>query len=286
MAVKIAELFDVSGLATVVTGAASGIGYGICEVMAANGARLAIFDIDAEGLEKAADQLRAFGGEVRTEYLDVTDKSALDAAMARTVEDFGRLDVVFANAGVSGGPGFTVPDGSRPVERMIENTDPALLERVLDINVRATFLTIQSCVPHLKASGGGRIILTSSISATHTELMVGASYVVSKAGVGMLVKQAARELAAYGILVNAISPGPVITNIGGGRLKDPAARGPFNLAAPLGKVAAPEDLFGAVIYLASPASSHVTGAEILIDGGISLGPDIPAGAVAKPENLR
>jgi NAD(P)-dependent dehydrogenase (short-subunit alcohol dehydrogenase family) len=120
--------------------------------------------------------------------------------------------------------------------------------------------------------------VTSSISANTTELLVGAPYVASKGGVGMLVKQAARELAAYNILVNAISPGPVVTNIGGGRLQDADARAPFEQAAPLGKIARPEDLYGAALFFASPASSHVTGAEIIIDGGTHLGPDRPVRA--------
>lgn len=272
---KINELFNVEGLCVVVTGGASGIGFGYTEVMSANKARVAIFDRDTEAMDGALKKLRDSGADAIGLSVDVTDKSALNSAMAEVVEQFGRLDVVFANAGISGGPGFVTTDGHRPEDRMIENTDPDLLDRVLEVNIGATFKTIQAAIPHLKAGGGGRIIVTSSISATHTELLVGGVYVVSKGGVGMLVKQAARELATYNILVNAISPGPVVTNIGGGRLQDAAARAPFDKAAPIGRIATPQDLQGAALFLSSPASSYITGAEILIDGGTSLGSDTP-----------
>jgi NAD(P)-dependent dehydrogenase (short-subunit alcohol dehydrogenase family) len=267
---RIEELFSVRGLSVIVTGGASGIGRGYAEAMAANGADLALFDMDEAGLRRTAEELGTYGGKVETFIVDATDRAALDAATAVVAERFGRIDVVFANVGISGGPGFVTIDGERPAERAFENLDPALLDKVLQVNIGATFRTIQSCVPHMKRNGGGRIIVTSSISATRTEILVGAAYVASKGGVGMLVK-----LAADNILVNAISPGPVVTNIGGGRLKDPAARAPFDKLTPIGRVAFPEDLYGAALYLASPASAYVTGAEIIVDGGAILGPDSP-----------
>ncbi|WP_238366481.1 SDR family NAD(P)-dependent oxidoreductase [Mesobacterium pallidum] len=268
---RIETLFDVSGLSVVVTGGASGIGLGFARAMAENGAQVTLFDIDRDALDAACT---ALGPDAVGVEVDATDAAALDRGFAQVAEARG-VDVVFANAGISGGPGFVTPDGERLGSRAFEALDPALLDRVLSVNIGATFRTMQAAIPHLKARGGGRIIVTSSISATHTELLVGAPYVASKGGVGMLVKQAARELARYGILVNAISPGPVITNIGGGRLQDDASRAPFERAAPLGRIARPQDLYGAALFLASPASSHVTGAEIIIDGGACLGPDRP-----------
>lgn len=273
--VRIEELFSVSGLVAIVTGGASGIGRGYAEIMAVNGAHVALFDVNEAALQETAEALTDLGSDVATYLVDVTDRAALDRATAAVVKRFGRLDVCFANAGISSGPGFVTLDGKRPPERAFENLDPEVLDRVLDVNIGATFRTIQSCIPHMKRNGGGRIIVTSSVSATRTELMVGASYVISKGGVGMLVKQVARELAADNILVNAIAPGPVVTNIGGGRLKDPAARAPFDKLTPIGRVATPEDLYGAALFLASPASAYITGAEILVDGGGIFGPDFP-----------
>jgi NAD(P)-dependent dehydrogenase (short-subunit alcohol dehydrogenase family) len=133
------------------------------------------------------------------------------------------------------------------------------------------FLTLKLVVPIMKRQGGGRIIVTSSNSASKTETFVSAIYTTSKGAVAHLVRQAALELAKYNILVNAIAPGPVITNIAGGRLKAADARLPFEKAAPLGRIATPDDVKGAALFLASPAANLVTGAQIIIDGGSSLG---------------
>lgn len=270
---RIENLFGVAGQSVVITGGASGIGLGFARAMAENGAKVAIFDLDEAALNDAQASL---GHDVLPLRIDATNSEELATGFDTVAKHQGAIDVVFANAGISGGPGFTTPDGQRPPERAIETLDPALLDRVLSVNIGATFRTIQAAVPHMKKQGSGRIIVTSSISAGTTELLVGAPYVASKGGVGILVKQAARELAKYNILVNAISPGPVITNIGGGRLKEADARAPFERAAPLGRIASVEDLFGAALFFASRASAHVTGAEIIVDGGTILGPDHPA----------
>ena len=123
----------------------------------------------------------------------------------------------------------------------------------------------------MKKQGKGRIIVTSSISASMAESLVSSIYATSKSTVGHMVRQYAFELAKYGILVNAISPGPVITNIGGGRLKMTESRRPFEKATPLGRIAEPSDLYGAALFLASPASSMITGTQIVVDGGRILG---------------
>jgi NAD(P)-dependent dehydrogenase (short-subunit alcohol dehydrogenase family) len=202
----------------------------------------------------------------------VTSVSDLDRAVAAADATFGGIDIVFANAGISGGPGFLFGDGSRNEAAAIENLDPEFWDRVIAANLGSIFRTVRAVTPTLKKQNGGRIIVTSSISASKTELHVGTAYVASKAAVAQFVRQAARELARWNILVNAIAPGPVITNIAGGRLKQAEARAPFETAAPLHRIATPEDIQGAALFLASPASRHMTGAEIIIDGGAVLGP--------------
>ncbi|HVV93621.1 MAG TPA: SDR family NAD(P)-dependent oxidoreductase [Hyphomicrobiales bacterium] len=268
---KAADLFDVRGLVMLVTGAASGIGLAIAEVMAENGAVVTLADRDAAALDAAVARFRAAGAEVHGAVADVTDRASLDAAVADLLARHGRLDVVFANAGISGGPGFLKTDGSRDRDHAIEALPPDLWQRVLATNLTGAFNTVQAVVPAMRRQKGGRIVFTSSISATKTELHVGTAYVTSKAGLAQFIRQVALELAGDGILVNAIAPGPVVTNIGGGRLKEAAARAPFERLAPLHRVARPEDIQGAALYFASPASRHVTGAELLIDGGATLG---------------
>lgn len=268
---KIKDLFDVTGLSVVVTGAASGIGFGYAQAMAANGAHVTLIDADEAGLAEAVRKLRDAGGKACGEVADVTRPETLRAAMEAAVAREGRLDVVFANAGVSAGPGFMRGDGSRNPDTAIENLSTELFERALSINLTGALRTIQAATPHMKRQGAGRIIVTTTVAVHKTETLVSTLYVASKAGLLQLVRQAALELARYGILVNGIAPGPVITNIGGGRLQDAAAREPFERAIPVHRLATPHDLHGAALFLASPASGYITGIQIVIDGGGSLG---------------
>lgn len=266
------DLFRVAGLSTVVTGGASGIGLAYAEIMAENGADLTILDIDGAGLAAVVGRLRDAGGQVEGVCVDLRDKAETDAAMAGVIARAGRLDVLFANAGISGGAGFLGLDGSRPAATAFENLPAELWDRVTSMNLGSMVNTIQAALPHMKRQGSGSIITTSSCSATKVEIFVSSAYVVSKAAVAHLTRQLAIEVAAYGVRVNAIAPGPMATNIAGGRLKDPANQQVFARYAPLGRVGDPNDLKGAALLLASPASRHMTGAEILVDGGVTLGP--------------
>ena len=263
---KSSDLFDVSGLVTIVTGGASGLGLAYAEAMADNGAKVAIFDLDPARLAAEAKRLGATGKQV-----DVTDRDALNRAFDDTVREMGRLDVVFANAGIGGGPGFLTLDGTRNDERAFEKLEPDYWDRIFKLDATALFWTIQAASRHMKAGKGGRIIVTSSISATKTESMVGAPYVAAKAAAAQLVRQAALELAAYNILVNAIAPGPFATNISGGRLLDKGVQESLSKFCPLNRLGFADDIQGLALFLASPASKYMTGASLTVDGGVSLG---------------
>jgi NAD(P)-dependent dehydrogenase (short-subunit alcohol dehydrogenase family) len=268
---KASELFDVRGRVVAVTGGASGIGLACAEVMADNGAVVDLIDVDPAALQAAVERLRAAGATVHGEVADVTQPATLRSAFDRIVARHGRLDVVFANAGISGGPGFLTGTGERNPQAAFENLSLDLWNRVIATNTTSMFVTLQCVIPQMKKQGGGSIIVTSSNSASKTETLVSAIYTTSKGAVGHLVRQAALELAKYGIRVNAIAPGPVVTNIAGGRLQAPEARKPFEDAAPLKRICTTRDIQGAALFLASPAADLMTGAEILIDGGVSLG---------------
>lgn len=269
--VKIETLFDVRGLSVLVTGAASGVGLGYAEALAANGAHVTLTDIDKAALDAAVARLRAAGGQAWAHTADVTLPATLRVAMEAVVRREGRLDVVFANAGISAGPGFLRGDGTRNPDAALENLSPEVFERALRINLMGALNTLQAATPHMKRQGGGRIVVTSTVSTIKTETLVSTLYVASKAGLLQLVRQAALELATYGILVNGIAPGPVITNIGGGRLRNPEARQPFERVTPLKRLASPQDLYGAALFLASPASAYITGIQVTVDGGLCLG---------------
>lgn len=268
---KIEELFGVRGKVAAITGGASGFGLAAGRALAMNGALATLIDVNGDGLADAARALAADGLQVETAVADVTDKAAIEAALDGVAARHGRLDILFANAGISGGPGFLKTDGTRNPDTQIENQSNALWEKVWNINVMGIVKTVQSAVPHMKRQGAGRIVITSSCSATKTEIFVGSGYVISKAALGHLVRQLAHELASFNITVNAISPGPAATNIAGGRMKDPEAAALFSRYIPMHRVAQAEDIVGALLFFASPASAYVTGAEILVDGGAVLG---------------
>jgi NAD(P)-dependent dehydrogenase (short-subunit alcohol dehydrogenase family) len=265
------NMFDVSGKAVIVTGAASGIGRAIAEVMAESGARVALLDQDEEGLDAAAADLRKLGADPITRKVDVSDRVPMRKAIDAAVEHFGGLDIVFANAGISSGPGFLNSDGTENASGEIERVSDALWDRVLAVNLNAVFTTIQRAAFHMKAQRSGRIVVTTSVASFRAESWVGTPYMPAKAGSAHLVRQAALELARYNITVNAIAPGAFATNIGGGQLKVPAVSMAMGKRIPLGRVAQPEEVKGLALFLASPASAFITGAEIQIDGGSSLG---------------
>jgi NAD(P)-dependent dehydrogenase (short-subunit alcohol dehydrogenase family) len=258
---KAEQMFDLSGRVAIVTGAASGLGLAMAEVLAVNGATVALFDIDATGLAAAEDRLGEDGCTVESHVVDIADTGALTAAIDSVAADHGRLDIAIANAGMSAGPGFSVPEGR------MQAVDMARWQSVLDVNLTGTFTTIRAAAAHMIPRRQGRIIAVSSIAGLKAEHMVGYAYAATKAGVVNLVRQAAMELAEHNVLVTGIAPGPFRTNIGGGRINDPAVEKAFADIVPLKRIAHVDELKGLALLLASPASSFMTGVTIPIDGG-------------------
>ncbi|MPZ55380.1 MAG: SDR family oxidoreductase [Rhizobiales bacterium] len=261
--VKQADLFDINGHVALVTGAASGPGLAFAEVMAENGAKTILTDIDAAGLDRETSRLRAAGCDVERVVVDILDTAALRAAIDGAVERHGRLDAVFANAGISSGPGYGLsPDGA------IDALDLALFERAIQINLHAAFHTIRLAAIHMKRQKSGSIVVTSSIGGTRSEPFVGYGYAGSKAAINNIVRHAAADLAPSNVRVNAIAPGAFLTNIAGGRLKsEPERAKKFAAMSPMNRIAMPDEIKGLALLLASPAGSFITGAVIPIDGG-------------------
>lgn len=263
---KPGALFNVEGLTAVVTGAAAGLGLAYAQVLADNGARVVLLDADSAALEAALADLAAAGADISGIVVDVTDSAALADAIARAAAPFRRLDVVFANAGITAGPGFLMTDGKRDPEGAIENIAPALWDKVVATNLTSVFSTIRASVPHMQAQGGGRIIVTTSIAGLRPSAVVGTPYMITKAAAAHLVRQAALELARYGIRVNAIAPGPFLT-----RITSPGLKAIWEKALPVGRVATTDEIKGLALFLASSASGFVTGQQFVIDGGSLLG---------------
>lgn len=265
---KIARLYDVTGRSVVVTGGASGIGLAIAQAFAANGARVTIADINADAI---ANVLPELGPDAAGEVLDIADRAATDRLFDAIAGRRGGIDVVFANAGISGDRGFAGPGGVEYAPGTIDGCPDAEWDKVISVGLTGSRNTAAAAARVMKAAGqGGKIVLTSSGAAIRNVSFVSTAYHVAKAGVSHLCRQLALELAPHGIRVNTIAPVSFVTNIGGGGMHDKAVQNLFARQSPFGRVAQPKEIAGAALFLGSDASSWVTGAELVVDGGSTL----------------
>lgn len=269
------DLFKVEGYGVIVTGGASGLGLGFVEALAENGARVTMLDANAGRIAEESRRLQQAGLDVRGHAIDVTDHPALDRAFDEAVTTYGRLDVVFANAGIDSGPGFlgawVGDERPRVPEGALENYSDQRWNHVIDVNLNGVFATMRAAARHMKPRKSGRIIVTTSVAAYQCEPAIGSAYMAAKAGAVHLMHNVALELAGYNITVNAIAPGFFVTNIGGGHAKNPAVQEAVARTLPMRRVGFPEDIKGLALFLASPASAYITGQQISIDGGWTLG---------------
>ncbi len=251
-------MFDLSGRAALVTGGARGLGYAMAGALGRQGARLLLMDRDGEAVERATEALRAEGLTALGLAGDVTDPDQVAGVVERMVEQWGRVDICVNNAGV------TV---HAPAERMTL----AEWQFVLDVNLTGVFVVAQACGRHMIAQRGGCIINIASMSGlivNYPQPQCG--YNVSKAGVIMLTKSLASEWAGHGIRVNAIAPGYMRTDMTAPYFRDPELVQHWVTPTPLGRPGEPSELEGAVVYLASDASSFMTGHVLVLDGGYSV----------------
>ena len=240
------------GKVAVVTGGNSGIGLVTAKLLRQEGAKVAISGRDQATLAAAVKEI---GGDTLATHADVTSIKDTEAFFARVAERFGKIDVLFANAGVA----KFAPIGDSP---------EALYDEVFDINVKGVFFTIQKALPHLN-DGASIVLNTTFFNQAGTP---GTSvYSASKAAVRSFARTAAAELVGRGIRVNAVSPGPIATPIYGrlGLPKeavDTMAQGILS-TVPMKRFGQPEEIASTVLFLASPDSSYITGVEINVDGG-------------------
>lgn len=249
-----------------VTGAGSGLGEAIARLLAGCGARVGLVDRDAAGVKQLADELSASGCTVLALSADVTAADQLAAAVAEIEHTWGRLDIVVANAGING------------VWAPLDEITPEEWDRTLDINLKGTFMTVRACTPLLKKSGGGSVIVVSSLMGTRMFSSSGATaYAASKAAQLAFGRMIALELAKDKIRVNTICPGAFSTKI----MQATESRNRSNLHLPVlfpegkvpltgGPIGEPIQVARLVWFLASDLSDHITGTEIVIDGGQSL----------------
>ncbi|MBS7811031.1 SDR family NAD(P)-dependent oxidoreductase [Roseococcus pinisoli] len=262
----IRDIFSVEDKTAIVTGGASGIGLAIAEGLAENGARVAIIDSNGQALATQVEALRARGLQVQGHKADVRDREELTRTIGEAVTALGGLDILFANAGVTGGYGPSAAEVGR-----LENLSAELWQSTLDINLTGVLHTLQASLPALRRQGSGKIVVTASIAGLRANPAIGYAYTASKTALVNLIKELALELAPAGIQVNGLAPGPFLTNINGGRFHDAANATATAATVPLGRLAQPAEIKGLALLLASSASSYITGAVIPIDGGATAG---------------
>ena len=254
------------GKVAVVTGGASGIGNAVAKALLREGAKVAILDLDEKATAAAAKSMDAPAGHVLGIITDVGREESVNLSFARIEETFGRLDVVINAAGI-------LSRGS------LEETDSALWQRIIDVDLTSVYLTSRAALPAMKRSGGGAIVNIASVAGIRG--VVNVAYVAAKGGVVALTMQLGGELAKFNIRVNAVSPGYTVTPLN----TDMRSKGLdryWTGRVPMGRYAQPEEMAAACLFLASSEASYVTGTNLVVDGGMScvLLPDrepVPAG---------
>jgi len=252
------SLFDLSGRVAVITGGNRGIGLGIASGVAEAGAAVAIWARDPRRNRAAADGLVAAGADAAAFPCDVTDPGSVANAMDSTLDRFGRVDVLFANAGITGASA-------------IQDLEEDEWQRVIDTTLTGVYRVVRPAVIHMKERGkGGSIILTASVFAGRG-LPFSPHYSAAKGGVLNLGRSLAVSLARYGIRVNVLSPGWVETEMTEAVRDHDKANASALGRTPMRRWGTPGDLAGPAVFLAAEASRFVTGAELVVDGGFAAG---------------
>jgi 3-oxoacyl-[acyl-carrier protein] reductase len=249
----------------VIIGAARGIGEGIAECFCEEGAQVVIADIERGGEETAA-YLNDVGNAMFIQT-DVSRRDDVQHLIHTTVEHFGRVDILVQNAGIY-------------PWTLIENISVDEWDKVLGVNLRGCFLAAQACLPPMKKQRYGRMIFTSSITGPRVSSPGHGHYAASKGGINGFIRTAALEFAPYGITVNGIEPGNIMTE-GMRTHRSEAFIQSMEASVPLGRLGNPRDVANACLFLASDESSYITGTTIIVDGGqilpesrdLSVGPD-------------
>jgi NAD(P)-dependent dehydrogenase (short-subunit alcohol dehydrogenase family) len=241
-----------------ITGGGSGIGKASCLLFAKEGAKVVVVDLKKDTAEQTAGEIRNAGGDARAFAADVSKAKDAEAMVQFAEKSYGRLNVVFNNAGVF-----------HPKDDSVTNTSEEIWDLVINVNLKGVFLGCKYAVPALQRAGGGSIINTASFVAILGAAAPQIAYTASKGGVLSMTREIAVEFARQNIRANALCPGPVETPLLAELLSDPARRQRRLVHIPPGRFGKPEEMANAALFLASDESSFVNGSTFLVDGGIT-----------------
>ena len=254
---SVQDLFSLSGRVAIVTGASRGLGKEAAEALAEAGAKVVLAARREQWLTPTAEEFRGRGFDCLPVRCDVAEEGQADELAATAIAHYGRIDILVNNAGISWG----APYEEMPIEAW---------HKVLNTNVIGTHMMTRAVLPHMKKQGYGKIVNVASVVALigpPKEILEAASYTASKGAIVALTREVAVQYAAHGIRVNAVAPGFFPTRLSAGAIE--RAEEFIIRDTPLGRVGAPGELKGAILFLASPASDYITGQVLAVDGGMS-----------------
>lgn len=254
---SVAQPFDLTGRIALVTGASRGIGSSIARLLAAQGARVILSSRKADALEEVARSIRDDGGQADVLACHIGEMEGIEALFRDVSDRFGRLDILVNNA------------ATNPHFGPIWETDPASFQKTVDVNIRGYFFMSSQAARLMMAGGGGAILNVASVNGVVPGALQGI-YSITKAAVISMTKAFAKELAPHGIRVNALLPGATDTKFASALIGNAPILAKVLEHIPMGRVARPDEMAGAALYLLSPAASYATGVCMAVDGGYLL----------------
>jgi NAD(P)-dependent dehydrogenase (short-subunit alcohol dehydrogenase family) len=255
------NLFSLDGKVALVTGAGRGIGRGVAEGLAAQGAAVACASRTQSELDEAVASIKAAGGRAIAVPMDMGSLDSIDAGVARVIDELGRIDILFNNAGMN---------ARQPIDEVTEEN----YDRIMAVNLKGLYFLSQRVARDMRTRRYGKIINVGSLT-TGRALAKVSVYTATKGAVGQLTKAQAVEFGADNIQVNALCPGFILTALTEKMWADETMREWGESRVPLGRLGTPQDMVGTVAFLASPASDYVTGQCIYVDGGFMAGDNWP-----------
>ncbi len=250
----ITSRFDLKGKVAVITGSSKGIGKSIARGLAENGAQVVISSRKQEAVDAVAAAFKQEGLDATGIQCHIGDGEQRQALIAKTLEAYGKIDILVNNAAIN------------PYYGPLEGSDEVVFDKIMDVNVKAPWLLSNLVLPHMKAQGGGSIINISSVEGLRPGFGLGL-YSATKSALIMLTKNQAKEWGRHNVRANVICPGLIKTKFSEGLWADENLVNKFTKALPLQRIAAPEEMAGLVMLLASDAGSYMTGGVYVADGG-------------------